>query len=274
MEYIAVLITVHNRKEKTINCLKHLFAQQDINGYQIEVYLTDDGCTDGTREAIVELYPQVNIVDGDGNLYWNRGMYRAWEEAVKVKDYDFYLWLNDDTFLMNFSIATLLSTIKSFDNNSIVVGTTSSFLSEEYPTYGGRKKNGALIVPGGHPQICHHFNGNIVLIPRKVFKLVGFNDPLFHHTLGDFDYGLRSQKFGIQSFVSPNILGYCEVHSQLPKWCNPAFPLNHRWRAFRTPLGHNPEEYFIFELRHKKLARAIFHYLTNHVRVIFPTIWI
>lgn len=34
-------------------------------------------------------------------------MYTAWQEAAK-KDYDFYLWLNDDTFVYPNMLSTLL----------------------------------------------------------------------------------------------------------------------------------------------------------------------
>ena len=46
METIAVLLTVHNRKEKTLNCLRRLYSQEKIDQYVVDVFLTDDGCTD------------------------------------------------------------------------------------------------------------------------------------------------------------------------------------------------------------------------------------
>lgn len=75
--------------------------------YRVDVYLTNDGCTDGTPEAIALQYPKVYIINGDGNLFWNRGMYTAWQEAAK-KDYDFYIWLNDDTILLPNALRILL----------------------------------------------------------------------------------------------------------------------------------------------------------------------
>ena len=80
MKHIAVLLTVHNRKEKTLRCLHDLFVQESVEGYTIDVWLTDDGCTDGTPEVIVQRWADVHIVKGDGNLYWNRGMYTAWQK--------------------------------------------------------------------------------------------------------------------------------------------------------------------------------------------------
>ena len=98
---IAVLITCHNREEKTLNCLTQIFSQlYDKNKFSVTVYLTDDGCTDNTVPEVKKRFPQVHIITGDGTLFWNRGMYVAWKAAEKY-DYDFYLWLNDDTFINN-----------------------------------------------------------------------------------------------------------------------------------------------------------------------------
>lgn len=52
MKTIAVLLTAHNRKEKTLLCLDFLFKQKQVEEYTIDVYLTDDGSTDGTSEAV------------------------------------------------------------------------------------------------------------------------------------------------------------------------------------------------------------------------------
>ena len=73
MKSIAVLLTVFNRKEKTLQCLGNLYKQLPIQGYSVDIYLTNDGCTDGTPEAIAQKFPEVNIIHSKGNLFWNRG---------------------------------------------------------------------------------------------------------------------------------------------------------------------------------------------------------
>lgn len=56
---IATIITCFNRKDKTTSCLAHLF--EATNNYNIQhsqlpielaIFLTDDGCTDGTAYAV------------------------------------------------------------------------------------------------------------------------------------------------------------------------------------------------------------------------------
>lgn len=272
MQSIAVLITVHNRKEKTMDCLSHLFSNDIPAGYKLEVFLTDDACTDGTREAVMQQYPQIHIVNGDGNLFWNRGMYKAWEAAANCKDYDFYFWLNDDTLLYPNAINILLESAELTNLNAIIVGTTET-TDKRKVSYGGRNHNGSLIKPNSRLQACISFNGNIVLIPKYAYQIVGKNDFMFRHALGDFDYSLRAYSKGVKSYVAPSILGTCDLHEQLSTWCNPNKKFSQRWKVFRTPLGQNPEEFFVFEKRHKGFIIACFHYCTNHLRVVLPTLW-
>ena len=114
---IAALLTCFNRKEKTRKCLESLFAVRPNS----DVYLVDDGSTDGTSELIAELFPNVHIIIGSGDLYWSRGMYTAWKEAIK-EDYDYYLWLNDDVELRPFFLDELFNSMGKAGGNCIVSG--------------------------------------------------------------------------------------------------------------------------------------------------------
>ncbi|MBP8793116.1 MAG: hypothetical protein KBE41_04435 [Lutibacter sp.] len=44
MKYIAVLLTCHNRKEKTLQCLEALYLNEIPAGYFLDVFLADVGC--------------------------------------------------------------------------------------------------------------------------------------------------------------------------------------------------------------------------------------
>ena len=83
---LAILITSHNRKKITLKCLGNLLTAKNINTFDFDVFLFDDGSTDGTSEAIKDQYPKVNIVNGNGDLYWNQGMRLAWKTAAKSKE--------------------------------------------------------------------------------------------------------------------------------------------------------------------------------------------
>ncbi|GHV57485.1 acetylglucosaminyltransferase [Bacteroidia bacterium] len=274
MNKIAVLLTCHNRKGKTLLCLSSLYNCLLLENQQLDVFLVDDGSTDGTSVAIKEKFPQVTIIQGSGHLFWNRGMFLAWNTAAKTKDYDYYLWLNDDTSLYSQALQELLVCSELENNQKIICGTTCAVNDPSQITYGGRIINKKeIVMPNGQNQSCDYFNGNVVLVPRSVYRKVGMNDPAFHHALGDFDYGLRARKVEITSIVAPSIIGECNTHTIFAAWCNPKTSILKRIKLLYNPLGNHPIESFIFEKRHKGLYKAFFHFFTNHLRAIIPVLW-
>lgn len=272
MKQIAVLLTVFNRKQTTLDCLRSLFSLVCPSGYDIKVYLTDDGCTDGTPEALKAEFPQVNIISGNGSLYWNRGMIAAWNEAAK-SDPVFYLWLNDDTILLPDALKSLIATAEK-NPDTIVVGTCHATDNPDRITYGARDKSMSLINPhSATTTTCKTFNGNIVLVPDCVYRQLGTLDPIYRHSLGDFDYGLRASKAGIGITVAPGIQGICDTHATIAKWCDPDKSFAERWRHFLSPTGANPFEFFRFRQRHYGLIPASLTFCTNLFHVLFPSLW-
>jgi GT2 family glycosyltransferase len=274
MKYIhsvAVLLTCHNRKEKTICCLRNLFACPLPESYELYLYLVDDGSTDGTAESVKDNFPNVKIIQGNGNLFWNRGMNLAWKTATKERDYDFYLWLNDDTNLYSNALTELLETSQIKNNESIICGTTCATNNREHITYGGRKFEDyrlcVLLIPNGEIQRCYAFSGNIILIPKYVFKKIGFNDAFFWHGQGDSDYGLRAKKNGLKSFISPNILGECDNYGTWKDYANQD-SFYSRWRDAHNPKGPYPKEKFRFTRRHIGLWPAIREYIHAYIRIL------
>ena len=67
-----------------------------------------------------------------------------------------------------------------------------------------------LVAPdNGMPQPCTTFNGNVVLVPKSVYRRVGGIERRFSHAYADFDYGLRARALGFQVVVSGNAVGTC-----------------------------------------------------------------
>ncbi|WP_052257254.1 glycosyltransferase family 2 protein [Flavobacterium sp. AED] len=247
---IAVLLTCHNRKEKSLQCLKALYEQQGlVVDFKLEVFLVDDGSTDGTALATKNQFPSVNVIQGNGNLYWNQGMRLAWKTAAATKDYDFYFWLNDDTLLDINALVNLIETYNlatSLDQKEVII-TAACRTALEYDifSYGGRIETGP-VVPNGSPQRCKYINGNAVLISKAIYKELGNLCNDYTHGMGDFDYGLRALKADFGCYTTSDYVATCPPNEGIPGWCNPNFPLKKRWKLLHSPLGLNIREYIKF----------------------------
>jgi GT2 family glycosyltransferase len=273
MKKIAVLLACFNRREKTLKCLEELFSCNLDSDYEINVFLVDDNSSDQTADAVKSFYPQVNVIEGNGSLYWNRGMNLAWTEARKTLDFDYYLWLNDDITLFKNALVELLSCIEDDMLPYCICGASCSEKDGKF-TYGGYTKLGVQIIPNGNIQRCDIINGNCVLINQRAAKLVGNLDPVFPHAIGDHDYGFRLIKAGGIVLTTKSYIAFCERNVRLPKWCYSDTPLKHRLKALYSPLGYShPLYFFIYEKRHFGIPTAIKHYISIHLRALIPSLW-
>lgn len=254
---IAVIMTVHNRKDTTIGCLRRLYSCRVPNGVSLFVYLMDDGSTDGTREAVLREFPNVNVLQGNGNLFWNQGMRAAWKEALKHK-HDFYLWLNDDTELLENAIEELYGVYQQLPAISIIAGQLSDKIGSTNPTYGG-KINGTAFSPTGKPEKCETMAGNIVLVPQVVVDKIGILSSFYSHKWGDYDYGVIATKRGVGVYSTRCLVGACDRKNVVRgKWCDPQYSLKKRLGFFFSPNGATPLEYAYFSFRTKPFKEALF----------------
>lgn len=270
---VAILMTCFNRREMTLSCLLDCYRQIDaMSGsgtYSFSCYLVDDGSTDGTAEAVAQQFPQVRLIRSDGNLYWNQGMRLAWDRASKDRDYDFYLWINDDVRLRDGALATMLENSEFFRHKAIVAGTAVDQDGEL--SYGGRTRSMKLIEPDPTiPRPCYLFNGNLVLVPKAAYALLGNLDQAYRHSFGDFDYSVRAGRKGIPKVICPGIQCDCDRNAGLPAWSDPANTLRQRYRYLLSPKGRPFREQFRFDVRYMGFIRAILHFISLNMKVLFP----
>lgn len=215
----AVLVTSYNRVSTTLRGLTALFeAAQLQNITSLDVFLVDDASPDNTGAIVKSHFPQVHVIAGTGQLYWNRGMCRAYENARSAGTYDAYMLFNDDAMLMPDALNKLLSAYIKLNKfaPSVIIGAMCSRATGE-TTYAGftiaakfRPSTFHPVRPDGTLRECDTFNGNCVLVPASLMDEVGGPDPAYHHSYGDIDLGLVLRKRGCKSYLLPDHVGYCE----------------------------------------------------------------
>ena len=101
---LFILIPVHNRKKFTHQCLLSLYKQTNKN---FIVIVIDDGSTDGTEKMLTSEFPNVELLKGDGNLWWTKATNLGVKYALS-QNAKYILILNDDTELSEDYIEKML----------------------------------------------------------------------------------------------------------------------------------------------------------------------
>lgn len=269
---LAVLMSCHNRAQKTRRCLERLSRSRRPSGLVVTLFVVDDGSTDHTRRCIFGVWPEANLISGDGNLFWNGGMRRAWAVASQSGVFDYYLWLNDDVEVLDDFLMMLICEAERYSGCAIICGATCSRTDRAHITYSGYSSKGGRVLPSHANRECDYCNGNIVLIPRRVFDVVGNLSPHYRHSLGDFDYGVRARASGFKIVVAPGVCGVCDANDARPLWLRAPTPFQ-RLKALYEPLGCHPIEHFRFERLRAGFWLACLRFASIHARAIMPQAW-
>jgi GT2 family glycosyltransferase len=191
----------------------------------------------------------------------------AFAEALKG-NYDYYLWLNDDTLLEPQALNELVNIHHDLAEgghpNSIVVGSTRDPVTGQ-PTYGGAvqsklwyTKKFEFVEPGQTLQECDTMFGNCVLIPNSVATKVGNIDGTFIHSMGDLDYGLRARKLGCSIWAAPGFVGTCSRNSIGGSWADTNLSLDKRLKKALGSKGFPLKAWTVFCKRYSGLFWFIY----------------
>jgi len=252
---IAVLMTCHNRRAVTLKCLESLKAARN-DAFELDVYLVDDGSSDGTGDAAAAAYPGLRLLRGDGSLFWCGGMRAAWSAALQ-EPHDFYLWLNDDTELERDSLVNLLNAYREFEGEAhgrvIVVGRIVDARTERTAYGGYLRRNGLSRLRFRHLQpgerFCDAMNGNCVLTPACAVRDVGLLSRKFRHGHGDLDYGLRAKSRGYRIVQVEQPVAYGERNIAYEDKQSQLTLSNYKF-ILTNPKGLRPAEWYVFCRRH------------------------
>lgn len=265
-----------NRKEVTLAAIKQLHELEE-ELLKIDITVCDDLSTDGTALAISSLYPRVQVVQTKGNFFWAKSMHTA-DIAAFQNDYDYLVWMNDDTLLMPNAFKMILSDYKTLQNQEcILVGALNDPNTGSF-TYSGcldtrvkSKIELQFVGPYGIPVQVGMFSGNFVVIPRLVRTVVGPVDHRFSHGWADMEYGYRAASKGFKSYLMSDFVGSSPLNPLYSFHMDPTKPLVKRMRHVFGRKGYQPCDYLRFCL--KSFGFKGFHiYFKNMLQIGKDTI--
>jgi GT2 family glycosyltransferase len=210
---VAVVIPVHNDRERTVRCLESL-AKIDYAAHTPVV--VDDGSRDGTAEVLAERFPAATVLRGNGNLWWAGATNLGVRHALEC-GYGFVLTLNNDTQVeppfLNYLVEAAVA------NPRTIVGSRINFLHRPSVIWAlgatMRWADGKIfhLLEQGTPDTAPHLQESVLrpvetltgcgtLIPVDCFRETGYYDarrfPQYH---ADAEFVLRAAKYGWQAMV-------------------------------------------------------------------------
>lgn len=205
---VYIIIPVFNRWSYTKRCLNSIL-KQDYKS--IITIVVDDGSTDATSIQLKNKYPNVTVINGNGNWWWSRSMNEGIKHALdKSKKHDYVLEMNNDCFLPKSYVTQLIKSAKLRPRS--VIG--SICVRDEDPKIvveaGVRIDWNTGLVYGVAPAISNKLSyfqkmrfidkidalpGKGTLIPVTVFKKIGLiNHKRLPHYIADYEFAIRASR--------------------------------------------------------------------------------
>lgn len=269
------LATCFNRKDKTVNAVKSLMTGN--SNIEFDFIIADDNSKDGTADALAQ-FENVEVMHGDGNSYYTGGMRIAIARALeliaeKKIEPDYVLLFNDDVDFYDGAIEGLVER-NSGSANKIWVGPTCESDGVSL-SYGGIARTSnwkpkfKIVKADSYDGLkVNTFNANCVLIPVGIFVKTGNMDPVYHHSLGDFDYGYMTGRQGAEIYVSDEYVGMCPNNSEKGTWRDATMTRRARFKAKESIKGVPFGEFYHYILKNYNFPAAVIFSISPYIRIL------
>ena len=234
--------------------------------------IVDDNSTDGTNEMLSQ-YQCVDVIKGNGELYYSGGMRKGIEEAKKYnRTFDYCMLFNDDVSFYDNAIERIIA-LFHYQKADIIVGATCDL--DGKVTYAGVSKD-SWFVPRcrlifsnkAELMSCETFNANCVLIKYDVFMKLDNIDPIYTHNMGDFDYGFQAYRQGYKLYVSNFFVGMCEKTTIKGSWRDRTLSRRERIKRKNINKGTPNRAWFHYLKKNYNLVTALVYSITPYIRIL------
>jgi GT2 family glycosyltransferase len=205
---LSIVVVNWNTRELLDGCLGSIFS--GVAGLPPEVFVVDNGSSDGSQKMVRERYPSVRLVELGRNL----GFAVANNRALRVAAGKYCLLLNSDTVLIPGAVETVLAFLEKTGDVGIAGiqllnadGSRQNSIAN-FPSLLTECFNKSLlrrILPGKFPGKEGSYPGPIdvdsvigacLFVRREAMEQVGFLDEEYFFYLEETDWCLRMRKAG------------------------------------------------------------------------------
>lgn len=212
---ISVVIINWNTKELVLQCIRSVY--DTISGLDVEIWMVDNGSSDGSVEAVKETFPAVRIIENGENL----GFAKANNRALAKISGKYALLLNSDAVLTPGAVAALFNFMERTPEAGMTCG---QLLNEDgslqnsfanFPTLASLLVNESalrLIAPHRYksktfsasgPTEIESGIGACLMVRKAAMETVGLMDERYFFFLEETDWALCMRRAGWKSFFVP-----------------------------------------------------------------------
>jgi len=190
---IYILTAVHNELEDTKRLLRSIYSQTYKN---YDVCLIDDGSTDGTSDFLQKNYPLVDVLKGNGSLWWTTCLNLGLNKILKIANKEDFIWIiNNDCYFDRSVLQNLLTYEERIGHGKYIVGSViiDSKTKKIFDDGVGIDWERMKFKSGGTDAL----STKGTLYPINVFKQIGiFDAKHFPHYFSDYEFSIRVKRNG------------------------------------------------------------------------------
>ncbi len=212
---ISFIIVNWNTKDLLLKCLASIY--RTVNEIAFEVWVVDNGSSDGSVGAIKEKYPHIKVIENRTNL----GFAAANNLALERMDGHYALLLNSDTVLTEGAVSELYNFMQENPETAITCGQllnpdgSKQNSIANFPSLLSLVSNETLLrflLPSRFPSKKREYRtpieidsciGACMLIRKKAIDEVGFLDDRYFFFLEETDWAYRIKKAGWKILFVP-----------------------------------------------------------------------
>ena len=103
---MSIVIVCWNNRDYLDPCLQSLYDSNLDSSF--EVVVVDNGSTDGSQQMLRDKYPDVKIIQNEGNV----GLGKASNQGIKSSDGEFILLFNNDTIVNKHALDSIVNVMR------------------------------------------------------------------------------------------------------------------------------------------------------------------
>ena len=211
---VCAILLNWNGKADTLECLGSL---KKLAYPSVEIFLVDNGSSDGSAQAVRSAFPEVRVIENAENLGFCKGCNTGIQRALESKP-GYLLLLNNDTVVDPLLVGKLKAVVDSDERIAAVNPVINIYGSKDEPYFHGTR------IDWANGDLCSQYSLDFVLsgknrlletdfatwcamlMKASVFEKVGGLDGRFFAYYEDTDWSLRAKRLGLRTVLLPETL--------------------------------------------------------------------